>query len=464
MTDIERQLRKNFILVAVVSIVVIFLVSNLGLTIFFRNYVKISNTNDDQKIVNYLQDYYAVNNEAFENYNIMPLAKQEGVEIRLLNTSGVVIIDTLNNENMGMHRYGRVTEAEAGTGTGIASRNVEDLQYNEYPLTYEGKKIGNIQIGREKSMFSSSEDKNFFLTMNLLFAGALFIALLLAIIISRNVSGNFLKPLMTVKNNIESIASGNLNFTPIDCKTKEIVELYKVTEDLAHTLRNQEKLRRRLSSDMAHELRTPLATLRSTLEAMIDGVWETTPERLSYCNDEIIRLTRLISNLTDLFGIESENLKLHKVMLNLSDIIVRTADSFQPMFYSKNIELKLNVEKNVELFGDPDRLNQIFVNLLSNAYKYTEGNGEVEIKLYEEKEKVIVEIKDTGRGIAEEDLPCIFERFYRGDLSRNRESGGSGIGLTITKALIEAHKGIIEVDSKLGEGTTFRLALPKKEY
>jgi signal transduction histidine kinase len=234
------------------------------------------------------------------------------------------------------------------------------------------------------------------------------------------------------------------------------------TEELSKKIQDQEELRKRLTSDVAHELRTPLATLQSHLEAMIDGIWEPTPQRLSFCYDELIRLTRLISDLNELSIIESDKIQLKIKELELSQLLNDTLENFRPLFLEKSIILHRQIEKEVRFKGDNDRLKQIFVNILSNAYKYTPENGEVTVRLTVTPGKLMIEVKDTGIGISKEDLPYIFERFYRGDKSRNRESGGAGIGLTITKALVEAHGGVLQVDSVYGSGTTVSVILPKE--
>jgi len=164
-------------------------------------------------------------------------------------------------------------------------------------------------------------------------------------------------------------------------------------------------------------------------------------------------LTKLIKDLSDLSNVESDEIKLKKSEINLSALMNNIAESFEPLFISKSINFKKEIQSNVKLSGDADRLNQVFTNILSNAYKYTNENGIVRVGLKQLKDVIRVTVEDTGIGIPKEDIKHVFERFYRSDLSRNRGTGGTGIGLTITKAYIEAHDGRIRIESEEGNGT-----------
>ena len=243
--------------------------------------------------------------------------------------------------------------------------------------------------------------------------------------------------------------------------TKEIVELTDSVNSLAQTLGKQEILRKRLTADVAHELRTPLATLQSHVEAFIDGVWVPDQKRLQGFHEEILRLSKLVGELEKLSKYEVENLALSKEQFEISGLIEGIAGNFAGEFKKKNIQLELNTEKQ-SIEADKDKISQVFINLLSNAIKYTPDGGKIEVHVSGLKDMVKVEVRDTGIGIFEEDLPYIFERFYRTDKSRNRATGGAGIGLTIVKSIVEAHKGSITADSMLKRGSVFTVVLPKR--
>jgi len=242
--------------------------------------------------------------------------------------------------------------------------------------------------------------------------------------------------------------------------TRETAQLIETINNLAETLEKQEALRRRLTADVAHELRTPLATLQSHMEAMIDGIWEPDRERLKSCHEEIVRINRLVGDLEKLAHYESENLILIRTNFDISELIGRIIKNFENDFANKGIDIRFTGEKEI-LYADKDKISQVMVNLLSNALKYTSEGGKVEVRVKGSDETAEITVRDTGKGIPPEDLPHIFERFYRADKSRNRLTGGAGIGLTIAKAIIDAHKGNIQVRSKVDEGTEFVILLPK---
>jgi two-component system sensor histidine kinase BaeS len=472
MISIDKQLRRYFVIVTILAVLVIFVLSNLGMTVFFNSYVRQTDLKSDQKIVQYIEDLFpAENNITMGNFTgLLQFIRGEEVEVKLFDSSGVLILDTSSMANMhrGMgHGGGMGSSPGMVRGPGMSRQPGEqetpasDLVFKEYPLQADGNVIGKVEIGREKTVLASAEDRTFFITMNLVFVIALVLSIFLVLVLSKYVTGKFLKPLLTVKNNIQAITShGQEKQQPVSSKTIEIQELVLATEELAQTIKEQDKLRKRLTSDVAHELRTPLATLQSHLEAMIDGIWEATPARLSFCYDELIRLTRLINDLNELSVIESDKIQLNKTEVGLSKLLNEMLENFRLLFEEKNIAVTANIQQGIIVRGDNDRLRQIFVNILSNANKYTPEHGRVIVNLGSEPSWAVTEIRDTGKGISSQDLAHIFERFYRGDLSRSRESGGAGIGLTIAKAMVEAHQGTLEVESELGVGTIVRIRLP----
>jgi signal transduction histidine kinase len=196
------------------------------------------------------------------------------------------------------------------------------------------------------------------------------------------------------------------------------------------------------------------------VEAFIDGVWEPDEARLKSFHEEILRLSKLVGELETLSRYEGDNLVLNAETFDLAALVRGIADNFAGEFSKKGIEVTLDTEEQY-IEADRDKISQVFINLLSNALKYTGNGGRVEIKVSGTHNAAKVQIRDTGAGISPEDLPHIFERFYRTDKSRNRDTGGAGIGLTIVKSIIEAHKGSITVESEPGKGSTFFVTLPK---
>ena len=212
--------------------------------------------------------------------------------------------------------------------------------------------------------------------------------------------------------------------------------------------------------DVAHELRTPLTVTRTQIEAIADGILEPTPERLTLCVNEMTRLADLIGNIDVLSRIEGETLRLDLEITDMKKFLEYVAESFKPVFAKAGINLTAELE-TVKSEIDREKFRHVIDNLLSNALRYTDAGGNVTLRLYARDDDAVIEVADTGIGIAPEDLPNIFERFWRADESRTRVTGGSGVGLAIVKATVEAHGGKISAVSKKGEGTCFTVRLKR---
>jgi signal transduction histidine kinase len=334
-----------------------------------------------------------------------------------------------------------------------------------YPLSYGGEGIGRISIETYGPFFYNEAESGFLNTFNrfMFIAGITFT--LLSIIISLFLAAAISRPILKAAETARHIAGGKFTIRmPGNYKTRELHELARSINELAGGLENGEKWQKRLSADIAHELRTPLTCLQGNIEAMIDGIWEPTGERLEVCREEITRLSNLVNDLNELSILERDNFILSKTGFRLEKLLKAAADQFMTIAAGKGIALNLG-PAGFELYADYNRLMQVFINLLSNAVKYTDtGSVDVSASLLPvggaEGGGCLITVADTGIGIAENELPHIFERFYRSDKSRNRNSGGAGIGLTIAASIVGAHGGRITVESKTGAGSVFRVFLP----
>ncbi|GHU66331.1 hypothetical protein AGMMS49983_15740 [Clostridia bacterium] len=262
----------------------------------------------------------------------------------------------------------------------------------------------------------------------------------------------------------EQIAAGNYDIRfESPTKTTELHNLVEAVNHLADTLSQQEALRKQLTADVAHELRTPLTTLGTHLEAMTEGVWDPTPERLNSCHEEILRLGKMVSDLERLERTEADNLQLDKTDTDLLALARTVSENFDGELSRKNLGLDIRGDASVVPL-DKDRITGVIGNLLSNAVKYTPEGGHICITAKDTQSEAFLTIEDTGIGIAEEDLPYIFERFYRADKSRTRGmggTGGAGIGLAIVKSIVAAHGGEVTVKSEPNKGSRFTIRLPK---
>jgi len=301
----------------------------------------------------------------------------------------------------------------------------------------------------------------------LLVCGAPFIFVVLAIFILFNLWNRFGRPMEKIFNAIDSVAEGDLSVRVPENDSDMFSDLSKRFNKMIVELERAEQQRRNLTADIAHELRTPLHIIQGNLEGVLDGVYQPTPEHIKDTLDETRLLTRLVNDLQTLSLAETGQLPLHPTRFLLADLIQDLTSSFSSQALSLGIDLKISIaDPNQELTADYDRLNQVMSNLISNAFRHTPKDGIVSIETgsgLSMERGVRIQVKDTGAGIASEDLPFIFDRFWRGDKSRS-ERTHSGLGLAITKQLIHAHGGTIEAqsDGLPGNGTTFTIELPVK--
>lgn len=236
--------------------------------------------------------------------------------------------------------------------------------------------------------------------------------------------------------------------------------LGRTFDEMADSIEADREFERRLTADVAHELRTPLQAIQATVEAMQDGVLPADSERLGVVRDETVRLARLANSILELSRLERGSLPMRREALDLALPVSAALDIHRALLESSGLTVTEHVAEDVRVLGDADRLTQAVGNLLANAARYTESGGEVTVRLFSEGGDGVVEVEDTGIGIAEEHFDKIFTRFWRADPSRERSKGGVGIGLAIVKEIVDRHAGRIAVRSREGVGTTFTIRLP----
>ncbi|MCL6587754.1 MAG: cell wall metabolism sensor histidine kinase WalK, partial [Anoxybacillus sp.] len=227
--------------------------------------------------------------------------------------------------------------------------------------------------------------------------------------------------------------------------------------------RRLDKLRKDFVANVSHELRTPIAMLQGYSEAIIDDIAATDEEKKEMAKviyDESLRMGRLVNDLLDLARMEAGHITLNLEKVALRPYIERVIRKFQGLAKEKGVDLSAEFHSDAEVVIDPDRIEQVLTNLIDNALRHTDEHGSVKVMVERNGDSVVIHVQDSGSGIPEDDLPFVFERFYKADKARTRGRSGTGLGLAIAKNIVEAHKGTITVHSKLGEGTTFTFTLP----
>ncbi|MGQ9490098.1 MAG: sensor histidine kinase [Anaerolineae bacterium] len=326
-------------------------------------------------------------------------------------------------------------------------------------IRMDGTVVGLLYIGSAGDL--PAEQTAFLRAVNRsLLLGAL-IAGLVAVVVTFATSSRILRPVERLTEAARRMEKGDLS-ARVDIEAEdEIGQLAHAFNAMANSLAQQEQLRRNMVGDVAHELRTPLTNLRGYLEAVRDGLLAPDAALVENLYEETMLLSRLVADLQELAQAEAGQLKLLRAATALSGIIELAVAMFRPQAEAKGLTLEVALPDNLPLVDvDRERIGQVLRNLLTNALAYTPAGGQIVVTAEARRTEVLVAVQDTGTGIPAEHLPYVFDRFYRADRARARQTGGAGLGLAIVKQLIQAHGGTVAVQSTPGQGSTFTFTLP----
>ena len=386
-----------------------------------------------------------------------------GTIVTLTDPNGKLIA-TLNNpmENM-MHGQG---EMGMGMSMGGSMSSYSATSWKTKTFTVSGP-LGTLAIAQVRypatAQILNPQDVHFQSAVfrSLLFAGGL--ALLFGIILSYFTSRQLVAPLRRLTQAANRIGHGHLDERVSVRSKDEVGQLANAFNTMVDSLDRQETLRKQFTADIAHELRTPLTSIKSYIEAFQDNVLPANQENLSSIHEEIDRLVDLSSDLKDLNVAEIGALQLSLEPVDLKHLLEKIIHSLHPLTKEKDLTLNWNApDEPVTISGDERLLTRLFYNLVHNAYRYSNAGGQITVALTKTSDFAEIKLRNTGIGIPKDDLPFIFERFYRADKSRARETGGTGIGLALVRKITDLHQGTITVQSKVGHETEFIVQLPKE--
>jgi two-component system, OmpR family, sensor histidine kinase BaeS len=463
MRKLRTQLSLTIMMTVLFTIAVISLLSNIIINREFEVYKAEQQRKKADNIVANFNNQYNINTNEWNIEYIHGMgmyALYDGYIIKLYDGNGKIVWDAQNHDMaMCTQIMHEITERMEARRPGISGEFI----LHEYDLTIDGQKIGSMAISYYGPFFLNESDFRFLDTLNIVLIIIGVISLFLSLCIGGLLAGRITRPIRKTVYIAKRISEGNYSIRfEGRTKFKELDELATAINCLTDGLSKQENLRKRLTVDIAHELRTPLTTLASHLEAMIEGVWEPSVDRLQSCYEEIGRLSGLVADLERLAKTESDNLVLNKSNVDIMDIAHSCYDRYEIEAKKKNISLVIEGDSSI-VPADKDRMSQVMANLLTNAIKYTPENGHIRIIVKDTINSSIFMIEDDGIGIPKQELSLIFERFYRTDKSRNRKTGGAGIGLAIVKSIVTAHGGTVKAESNEEQGSIFAVTLPKKE-
>src|SRR5215469_1254198 len=325
------------------------------------------------------------------------------------------------------------------------------------PVLVGGSRVGTVLVGLTGSGLGGAND---LLRTALLraIAGTAGLAALLALITGLGVARRFTRPIARLITVTRAMASGDRSARAGEMRAPgELRELAAAFDQMADTLDHEDQIRRDLVASVAHELRTPVAVLQAGHEALLDGVTEPSPDELGSLRDEVLRLARMVDDLQTMAAADAAVLRLTRERTDLADIAGAAADSLARRFEAAEVELDRQLAA-APVFADERWMHQVVTNLLGNALKFTPTGGTVAIRTSQRSADAILEVTDTGVGIPADELPRIFDRFWRGQAAA--QTSGSGIGLAVAAELTVAHGGTLTADSQPGHGTTFTLTLP----
>jgi signal transduction histidine kinase len=432
------------ILVIVVAVGVVAFLASRATTGEFQRYVERGGMMRHQRFEGFLAGYYT-QNQSWSGVQTMveQMGQITGERTILADGEGRIVADSANKlvGQMVGPNWGEPVALIVQQGVPVGAVYANPLGPADDP---------------QREAFLASINRALLLAAGVAGLAAVFLTLVL--------SRRILRPVEALTAAARRMEKGDLSQRVEVHSQDEIGELAQAFNAMADGLARLEELRRNMVTDVAHELRTPLSNIRGYLEALQDGVVKPKPEVIDSLHEEAMLLNRLVDDLRELTLAEAGQLKLEYRPVAPADLVDRALEAARAQAAAKGVALQADLPEDLPLVDiDSQRIGQVLGNLLSNALTHTPSGGKVVIAAQVKQLKVELSVSDTGEGIPPEDLPYVFERFYRADKSRSRATGGTGLGLSIAKQLVEAHGGRISVASQMGQGTTFTFTLPVAE-
>lgn len=368
----------------------------------------------------------------------------DSVYLQVRTIDGTIVYDDRANDVLGS-----VDVKEDGSNVASA------------PIMVDGEKVGTVLVrvpGSETLLTKFDEDFRDKSYNAMIFAAviALIIAMVMGAIFARTIAA----PVKKITNAAKALKEGDYSARTGMAGSDEIARLGNMFDLMADSVESNRKLERRLVTDVAHELRTPLMAIQSTVEAMIDGVFKPDAERLETLNSEVQRLSRLVDALLKLSRLESRTKPIEQKKVDLTETLSSVVQTHQAYIHDAGLNLEFEYDPHVYVFGDADLLRQATANLISNAVRYTPEGGTITIMARKGDLMGQIVVKDTGIGLTPEEAKLVFQRFWRADSGRARATGGLGIGLSVVKEIVEQHNGWVRVEGRPNEGACFTIYIP----
>lgn len=376
-------------------------------------------------------------------------ANNTGVGVAVVDANGITRFDS------------SVVFEEEGPGHAQSLQPTSISQLATASIFVDGEVVGTVRVwvyGSESLMRQTDQQfrSNSYQAMGI----AALLAIILACIIGYYFARRLVRPINRMTDTAREIEAGDLTARTGLTGTDEISRLGETFDDMAESVEKSLIHERRLTTDVAHELRSPLQAIQVNVEAMIDGVYPTDGAHLVIINDEVTRLGRMVADLLELSRLESGTLPMREDVVDVGQMVSGMMTRYDLLFEDYNLHSDVHCESGVMVKGDAGKLSQAVTNLISNAIRYTPEGGTVSVSVTAGDIMANITVKDTGIGLTPEEARQVFDRFWRADNSRTRDTGGLGIGLSLVKEIVQRHGGWVQVDGRKGEGACFIMHLP----
>ncbi|MEG0374345.1 MAG: HAMP domain-containing sensor histidine kinase [Raoultibacter sp.] len=355
------------------------------------------------------------------------------------------------------------TEANTQSGTDLKKSSLAPSPPNRVPasIKVDGETVGYVSVwvyGSNTLLRTQDVEFRERSYQAMIFAAA--IAIVLALCIGFLFARTLVRPINRMTSTAKAMKEGDMSARTNMRGDDEISRLGETFDAMAESVEKDRELERRLTTDVAHELRTPLMAIQSTVEAMVDGVFKPDTERLETVNSEVQRLSRLVDALLKLSRLENRSTPMKEEIVDVGSLISGIISTHDAFVIDSGLTMEFNSERNVFVYGDADMIRQATANLISNAVRYTPEGGHITVSVKKGDIMASISVQDTGIGLTPEEAKMVFSRFWRADAGRNRESGGLGVGLAVVKEIVDRHGGWVHVEGKPNKGATFTIYIP----
>jgi len=464
MSRIGKKIAIVMVLIAVSGLLFVSFYLNYRLNENFNEFLYNERVERIEEIETLIENRFEAGNswEQIENI-IIDLKFTSGFDYLITDTQENILFSNIQGKRMNMSS--NIGHSPMGGRNDSINLKNQIENFNKVSLDNNEQTFGYLYWRLPPQQNINNEQGQIFVEkMNRVIIITAIIIIILTIIISLIFSKYLTVPILKMNKFANKVAEGDFENELEIRANDELTELGNSLNEMTKKLDHLNKIRKKSTADLAHELRTPLTTIKSYLEGIEDGILKADQKTISEINEELERLVLLVNRLGSLTDAERKKVYIEKEKIEVNKLLTNIIQKFTKKAQKKNVEIikDLDYEKDFLIYTDGESLEIIFNNLISNAVKYNKNGGYVKITSKLEKDYLVIKIEDDGIGIKEKDIPYIFERFYRADSSRSKETKGTGIGLAVVKELIEALSGKIEVES--GEsGSIFTIYLPHEK-